>query len=92
MLGSVTIASLIYNLGKIRVNVNVEGGQMDALWVSFVVFNLNNGEFTAYGGYTTINNNDSQSTDLMKGFSDPQNAIYGINAMRTDQNRNGISL
>lgn len=73
-------------------NVNVEGGQVYVLWVSFVVFNLNNGEFAAYGGYTTINSNDTQTTDLMKGFSDPQNAIYGINAMMSDQNKKGISL
>lgn len=66
-------------------NVQTQAGQLNTVWLSFIVFNLNNVEFAAYGGYVSIVSGSSQTVDLIKGFSAVQNVFFGINALQLDQ-------
>jgi hypothetical protein len=74
------------------VNVNVQAGEVNVLWISFIVFNLNNGQFAAYGGYTSIASNQTQTVDLLKGFSAGQNAFYGFSAFQPDISLNYVAI
>ena len=51
---SAAITSAAFNIGRLWVNINVQADQIDELSISFLVFNLNNEEFAAYGGYISI--------------------------------------
>jgi hypothetical protein len=79
-------------MGKVWVNMDVQADQIDAISLSFIVFNLNNGEFAAYGGYVSIGSGESQTIDLLRGFSASQNVFHGINALQTDQIFLGLNV
>jgi hypothetical protein len=89
---SATITGAAFAQGKIVINMNLQAGEVDVVWVSFVIFNLGNGEFAAYGAYTTISSNSSQTVDLLNSFSAPQNMFYGISAVQVDPTFTGLSV
>lgn len=65
---------------------------VDVVWVSFIVFNLYNGEFAAYGDYANIASNSAETIDLLKGFSSVQNVLYGVNALQADESLSGLNV
>jgi hypothetical protein len=81
---SLSIYNTVLNKSQIMVNADVQADRIDVIWVSFIVFNMNNGVFSAYGGYQTISSNTTDIVDLIQSFSTPQNVFYGINSLKAD--------
>lgn len=93
--GQFTTLSLVnttLNKDNISFSFDATAGEVQIIWVSFVVFNLNNGQFSAYGGFTVIDNNVSDRIDLLKGFSATQAAFYGINTLQSNTQSNTLSF